>query len=97
MEIAPSETLITGKWISEGDRVVADEACYRINKLVRSHLLKLADAMEGWDVLYRDPVDGRLWEHTYPQSHLHGGGPPQLRCISQGEAKDKYGDLGFSM
>ncbi len=97
MEIAPIETLITGKWISQGGRVIADEGCSRIDKLVRSHLIKLADAMEGWDVLYRDPVDGRLWEHTYPQSHLQGGGPPQIRCLTPGEARTKYGDVVRSM
>ena len=71
-------------------RVVADETCQRINELTTSHLKELGRDSSGWDVLYRDPDDGRLWELTYPQSELQGGGPPQLRCLTTDEAKKKY-------
>ncbi|MGD1879801.1 MAG: Imm27 family immunity protein [Kiloniellaceae bacterium] len=90
MKIAPSETLFTGKWISRDSQVVVDETCDRIDTLVRSHLKELGRDASGWDVLYRDPEDGRIWELTHPQSKLHGGGPPQLRCITFDEAKKKY-------
>ena len=44
----------------------------------------------GWETLYRDPDDGRYWERTFPQSGSDGGGPPQLRFLTDYEAKDKY-------
>ena len=53
--------------------------------------MKLGGDASGWDVLFRDPTDGRLWELIYPQSEPHGGGPPQLRCLTADEARQKYG------
>jgi hypothetical protein len=43
----------------------------------------------GWNALYRDPNDCRYWELTYPEGELHGGGPPQLRCLTADEARQK--------
>lgn len=40
-----------------------------------------ADA--NWEKRFIDPVDGRLRKLHYPQSHLHGGGPPALTVIHQ--------------
>jgi len=56
-------------------------------------LAKVAITESGWETLYRDPRDLRLWELTYPQSEMHRGGPPMLRCLclSLEEAKAKYG------
>jgi hypothetical protein len=42
------------------------------------------------DALYADPVTGKFWELTYPQSHLHDGGPRQLSEISSSAARVKY-------
>jgi hypothetical protein len=77
--------------ISPRETRVADPSG-RIHELVRSHLSKLGCDASGWETLYVDPVDGRLWELTYPQSGLHGGGPPELRCLTRDEARRKYGD-----
>jgi hypothetical protein len=93
MKIQATETLLTGKWLSRDGRAAGDETCDRINELVRSHLRKLGHDASGWEVLYRDPDDGRLWELTYPQSELQGGGPPQLRCLRLDEARKKYGGV----
>ena len=90
-KITATETELTGTWLSQGGRLVADETCQRISELITSHLEERGRDSSGWDVLYRDPDDGRLWELTYPQSQLHGGGPPQLRCLTLREAKGKYG------
>lgn len=68
MKIQPSETQLTGKWLSREGRAVADETCRRIDDLVTSHLKQLGRDSGGWDALYHDPDDGRLWELTYPQS-----------------------------
>ena len=96
MKIEPTKTEFTGKWIFLDGRVVADETCQQINELVASHLQELGRDPSGWDALYRDPDDGRLWELTFPQSELHGGGPPQLRYLTLAEAKKKYGTVAVS-
>jgi len=89
--IKPTEAVLTGTWVLQGGRVVGDEVCHRIQALVKSYLVKLRTDASGWDVLYRDPADGRLWELTYPEGSLQGGGPPQLRHVSHDEANRKYG------
>ncbi|MBL0317838.1 MAG: hypothetical protein IPP74_00790 [Alphaproteobacteria bacterium] len=90
MKIQNSETEITGSWLMKEGRVINDEASYRINDLISTYLLKLGKDISGWNTLYRDPYDGRYWELIYPQSEIHGGGPPQLRCIKEEEIKNKY-------
>jgi hypothetical protein len=91
MKILPTETLLAGEWQRANHQVVADKTCERINRLVESFLKEIGRDSSGWDVLYRDPGDGRFWELTYPQSELLGGGPPQLRCMTSEQALEKYG------
>ena len=93
MKLQPDEVQLTGAWLARNGRTVADETCERISELIRSHLVQLGSDTGGWEVLYRDPDDGRLWELTYPHGELHGGGPPQLRCLTPNEAKTKYGSV----
>jgi hypothetical protein len=38
---------------------------------------------EHWTVYYADEVNGDKWIKEYPNSELHGGGPPQLRLIEK--------------
>jgi hypothetical protein len=90
--IKSRETVLTGQWLTSQGAPVADETCRRIHALTQNHLVGLGRDASGWDTLYRDPTDGRLWELTYAQSEVHGGGPPQLRCLSPTEARTKYGD-----
>jgi len=89
--LKPSETVLTGQWILQGGRPVADDVCTRILALTKSHLVEVGRDSSGWNTLYRDPTDGRYWELVYPQSELHGGGPPELRCLTTDEARQKYG------
>ena len=91
MKIHPDETEIRGSWTQSGKDVVADDACRRIDQLVSSYLEMVGHDASGWDTLYRDPADGRYWELVYPQSDLHGGGPPVLRKMSPEDAHSKYG------
>ncbi|MDH4259569.1 MAG: Imm27 family immunity protein [Gammaproteobacteria bacterium] len=89
--IAANETELLGAWKVKQDRVVADPNCERIEWLTSNHLLQLGADSSGWDELYRDPDDGRLWELTWPQSEMHGGGPPRLVLLSTDAARAKYG------
>jgi hypothetical protein len=93
--IRADETEIVGNWIEVDGRVVADEACERIKALVNGHLVELGSSKEsgGWDTLFQDPNDGRLWERTYLQGHMHGGGPPSLFNLSENDARKKYSQL----
>ncbi len=91
MKLKPEEHDLIGSWRMQRDRVVADPIATRIQWLIGEHLLHLGTDASGWDELYRDPEDGRLWELTLPQSEMHGGGPPRLTCLSIDEARRKYG------
>jgi hypothetical protein len=79
--IGPEETLIAGSWIAMGNRMVADDNAKRIQALTQGELEKIAVSPDGWEILYRDPADGRYWEIFYPQSEMHGGGPESLRVV----------------
>jgi hypothetical protein len=90
LALRPSETLLKGGWITSGNSVVADETCKRIEALTTGLLKHLANDATGWESLFQDPADGRLWELYYPQSEMHGAGPPSLRNVTALEASSKY-------
>lgn len=73
--------------------IVSDATARRIERLIDQQLVELGKDASGWDVLYRDPGDGRLWELTRPQSEMHGGGPPRLTVLSVDAARRKYGAI----
>ena len=83
---------LIGEWQVVGERVEANDSCRKIAEEL-PRLTRLATAEAGWSTLYRDPADSRLWELTYPESELHGGGPPMLRVLQVGSAEDKYGNV----
>jgi hypothetical protein len=91
---------IVGQWVEEAeDGIRRDESAKLIRQLTASEggrFHELATAEAGGSTLYRDPADGRLWEKTFPQSELHGGGPPRLNVLSEEEARDKYGSGVFA-
>ena len=93
-KIEPHEHEIIGAWISEGKRIRGDEACERIQWLVKEVLQQVGvdKASGGWDKLFRDPADGRYWLLTYPSSAMQGGGPPALKQLplTDQEAKEKF-------
>src|ERR1700735_4366271 len=88
--LRPDETELTGHWRVVAGNTIADETCERIQQLVRERLVKIATDNSGWQTLYRDPQDSRLWELTYPQGAMQGGGPPKLTCVSVQRAKAVY-------
>ena len=90
-ELAAEEVDLRGDWVAQKDRsVVADATEQRIEWLTTQKLERIANDSSGWEILYRDPRDGRLWELTYPRGEMHGGGPRRLRIISRDEAAVKY-------
>ncbi len=89
--LRPTETDLVGQWLDTGNRIDGDAVADRIEWLIAERLQRLAGANDGWDSLYRDPADGRLWELTYPHGELHAGGPPRLTVITPPDAVAKYG------
>jgi hypothetical protein len=90
-ELGPEEVDLRGDWLVQKDRaVIADETEQRIEWITTQKLQRIANDQSGWETLYRDPRDGRLWELTYPRSGMHGGGPRRLHIVSRDEAAAKY-------
>lgn len=85
--IRKHEILISGKWEFENGKIKNDQDSIRIKWLIKNQLKWISKDDTGWINLYQDPNDGRYWELTYEDSHLHGGGPPTLKHISDVEAK----------
>ena len=87
------ETSLIGRWVEVNGQISADAVCERIKWLTSHYLKKVATSKQwgAWETLFQDPADGRYWEQTYPQGEMHGGGPPALKCLSQEQAKAKYG------
>ncbi|MGQ0591591.1 MAG: Imm27 family immunity protein [Gammaproteobacteria bacterium] len=90
--LQPGEITLIGDWIVEGTLVRGDEMCRRIEWLTSVVLKKVGYSKDygAWETLYQDPNDGRYWVKTYPQSHMHGGGPPALTCLSEQEARSRF-------
>jgi hypothetical protein len=89
--IQPEETILEGKWVGPAGRLAADDTERRIEWLVEHALVRIGSDLSGWDTLFRDPADGRLWELSFPNSESHGGGPRRLACIDGDTATRKYG------
>ena len=93
MTILPSETVLTGQWVTKDGRVQADSMCERIENLIDSCLERLGADRNGSRELFRDPQDSSLWELSFPQGGLQGEGPPQLRALSPTEAEEEFPEL----
>ena len=81
---------LRGSWLVQNGKVVADAVCEEIDCLIARHLEKVCDDDTGWLTLFRDRRDGTLWERSYPDSGLQGGGPPRLAVIDLDAAKFRY-------
>lgn len=91
MKLTRQEIELKGEWTFDGNQIIPDEICKRIDWLKSAYLRKMATDSTGWDTLYVDPEDGRYWELIYPESGMHGGGPPHLINVSTEVARTKYG------
>ena len=92
MKLRPTETELIGKWEIVDGQIRRDATCERIEWLTANYLEKVAVSKQWgeWETLFRDPSDGRYWERTYPQSEMHGGGPPRLSVLNAEQAHAKY-------
>lgn len=88
--LSPEITELSGTWIMQGKTLIADRTCRRIERLIANSLEEIAVSTEGWEMLYKNPTDGRYWELTYPNSEGHEGGPLKLTVMSPEEAEFKY-------
>ena len=91
LTLSPTETVLEGQWQVVGGKTIASDIALRIDQLTKSHLVLVATSADGWSKLFRDPVDGRFWEQTYPMAEMHGGGPPKLQVVSHQAARTRYG------
>ena len=91
MNFREGETELVGAWLMRDGRVVSDETEQRITRLVDHELTKAGMAGGSWEVLYRDPQDGRYWELYFPKGYLQGGAPQALRLLDRDEVQRKYG------
>ena len=89
-DLAPHEAELHGRWHLPGDGRSGDDVEQRIRWLVANRLVAEANASDGWEWLFRDPSDGRLWELSFPEGSLHGSGPRRLAVIVPEAAKTKY-------
>ena len=96
MKLRPDETELTGEWHMVGRAIEKNSTARRIERLTRTVLKRLGTDPSGWDTLYKDPDDGRLWELTFPDSDSEGGGPPRLALLEVDEALRKYGVIAGS-
>jgi len=80
--MAPPEDL-RDVWYSEDGKVAARGDAEAIDEMLTTKLEKVRTEEGGWIVIYRHCDTNQLWELSYPQSELHGGGPRRLRLISK--------------
>jgi hypothetical protein len=90
MRLDPDENDLQGKWILIEGRIVGDEVTARIEQLIRAYLKKVATDQSGWEVRYRDLIDGRYWELPIQWVAQRAGGPPRLAVLAAEQAKRKY-------
>lgn len=88
--LRPDETILQGGSVTIDGQVLRNPVSVRIDHLISNELIEVTTGDGGWSTLYRDPVDGRYWELSYPHSEMHGGGPRSLTHLSDEAVKNKY-------
>ena len=74
------EKELIGKWVFKDAKIVADSICELIETMIKNDLTEIETSENEWTKRYQH-TDESIWELTYPESHLHGGGPPKLTRI----------------
>ena len=70
-------------WVSEDGKMIARGDAAAIDDMLGTKLEKIRSDASGWLVVYRHRETNQLWELSYPQSEMHGGGPRRLRLIGE--------------
>ena len=81
-KIQSNDIQIVGTWTFKNGEIIADKNCKRIEYLINSELKKVSSNESGWSTLYLDSQYNNYWELTYPESEMHGGGPPKLEKVT---------------
>lgn len=81
MEEMSHPTDLHDLWSFENGEVVNRGDGAAINDLLATKLEKIGTHDEGWTTIYRHRETQQVWELSYPQSEMHGGGPRRLRLI----------------
>jgi hypothetical protein len=76
------EKEIIGKWVFKDGTMVADANCQLIDSMIKNDFEEIEYSKDGWTRRYKH-TNGSIWELSYPESHLHGGGPPKLSRIDK--------------
>ena len=82
-KLLPDESLLESVWTFQDGHLRDSGIAKRIDFLIKYHLIEIEKYNTGWVRLFVDPADDRYWELDYPQSELHGGGPPRLRVVDR--------------
>jgi hypothetical protein len=70
-------------WYAEDGKVIAREDAAAIDEMLATKLEEVRTEEGGWVVIFRHRDTNQLWELSYPQSELHGGGPRRLRLVDE--------------
>jgi len=54
-------------------------------------LIEISNNYKEWKTLYKCRDCGEYWELSYPQSELHGGGPPVVNKLKGADLKKNWG------
>jgi hypothetical protein len=93
MILQSHESELIGRWELKQGQQTDDATTRRIKWLLENLFVEQGSDPTGWDLLYRDPNDGRLWELTCPQSESHGGGPPRPALLDRERVREQYGHI----
>jgi len=81
---------IVGSRRLKNGRVIADDVCIEIRRMIGEKLIEVAQDQTGWLKLFHDIETGSYWELDFPQGESHGGGPPRLRKVELADVQDRY-------
>lgn len=68
--------------IEKEGEILADSNCQLIESMIESDLTVIESSEDGWTKRFKGK-DGKICELTYPESYIHGGGPPKLVQIEK--------------
>lgn len=71
---------------AERSRLEGNEA----QEFARKNFVQVVVDDVNWTVLHRDRMTGEYWKEFFPQSELHGGGPPVFEKISKADAMREF-------